>query len=145
LWEEATDSVLMFRVPGLTKLGLVCRHPVSLLDIYPTLVDLMCFHKPRHLDGQNLLPQLKDAEAPRAKPAVMALSGHISVRTKDFRYSRYTNGSTELYDQSVDPNEWTNQTDNPEYAAIKARLDTFLPAPEAMAKPVRKHAQKPTS
>ena len=143
LWEEATDSVLMFRVPGLTKPGQVCRHPVSLLDIYPTLVDLMGFQKPGHLDGQTLLPQLKDANAPRAKPAIMALSGHISVRTKDFRYSRYTNGSTELYDRSVDPNEWTNQTDNPEYAATKARLDTFLPAPEAMAKPVRNPRKSP--
>jgi len=145
LWEEATDSVLMFRVPGLTKPGQVCRRPVSLLDIYPTLVDVMGFGKLDHLDGRTLLPQLKDPKAPRAEPAIMALSGHISVRTEDFRYTRYTDGSTELYDRRKDPNEWVNQANNPKYAGIKAKLDAHLPAPEDMAKPVRNPRKNPTA
>jgi len=33
---------------------------VSLIDLYPTLVDLTGFEKPFRLDGKNLLPQLED-------------------------------------------------------------------------------------
>lgn len=137
LWEEATDSLLMFRVPGLTKPKQVCTHPVSLLDIYPTLVDLMGFRRPDHLDGLTLTPQLRDCSAPRTRPAIMALSAHISVRTKNVRYIRYTDGSVELYDHSKDPNEWTNLAGNPEYATVRARMEAHLPRPDEMAPPVR--------
>jgi arylsulfatase A-like enzyme len=143
LWEEATDSLLMFRVPGVTKPGQVCRQPVSLLDIYPTLMDLMGFDKPDHLDGLSLLPQLRDVEAPRGRPAISALSGSITVRTKDYRYIRYTDGSTELYDRGKDPNEWTNQTDNPEFKETKAKLEAMLPAPDEMAPMVRNPKKNP--
>ncbi|MEL6898248.1 MAG: sulfatase, partial [Planctomycetota bacterium] len=53
LWEEATDSVMMWRVPGVTRPQQVCKRPVSLLDIYPTLVDLIDVEKPNHLDGNS--------------------------------------------------------------------------------------------
>jgi arylsulfatase A-like enzyme len=137
LWEEATASVLMFRVPGLTKPNQVCNRPVSLLDIYPTLVDLVGLPKPDHLDGQTLVSLLRDSHAPRAEPAIMAYAGHIAVRTENYRFIRYTDGTTELYDRGKDPNEWNNQTDNPQYADIKANLAAYLPAPEDMATPVR--------
>jgi len=144
LWEEATDSVLMFRVPGVTRPGQVCRRPVSLLDIYPTLVELAGLPKPSHLDGQTLTPLLRDSQAPRAEPAIMAYGGHIAVRTETYRFIRYTDGTTELYDRGKDPNEWNNQTDNPEYAPAKATLAAYLPALEDMAKPVRNPKKDPT-
>ena len=39
LWEEATRNVFMVDAPGITKPGGRCARPVSLLDIYPTLID----------------------------------------------------------------------------------------------------------
>lgn len=136
LWEEATDSVLMFRVPELTKPGQVCRRPISLLDLYPTLAELAGIPVPPHCDGHSLVPLLKDPAATWAHPAITVYDGHMAVRTEDHRFIRYWDGSSELYDRSTDPHEWTNQTDNPKYADIKSRMASDLPGPESITPPL---------
>ncbi len=128
LWEEATHCILMFRVPGVTQPNQVCARPVSLLDLYPTLVDLAGLQKPDRLDGRSLLPLLKNPGSPWNAEALSAYQGHMSIRTDQYRFIRYTDGSTELYDRSKDPREWVNQTDNSEYSAIKQELaDSLIP------------------
>ena len=62
LWEEATNSMLMFRVPGMTEPGDVTKRCVSLQDLYPTLLDLCDIPQPDHVDGESLVPILKDSE-----------------------------------------------------------------------------------
>jgi hypothetical protein len=47
-----------------------------------------------------------------------------SLRDDRFRYTRYRDGSEELYDHRHDPHEWTDQA----YAAVKKRLASFLPS-----------------
>ncbi|QDU89125.1 Choline-sulfatase [Pirellulimonas nuda] len=136
LWEEATDSVMMWRVPGVTQAKQICTRPVSLLDIYPTLVDLNGIEKPNHLDGHSLLPLLKDAAAPRSQPAITVYDGHMSVRTETARFIRYWDGTTELYDRTKDPHEWTNQTNNPQFAAMKTKLAGLLPPKEEGVEPL---------
>jgi choline-sulfatase len=127
LWEEATNCLLMFRVPGLTKPDQVCNRPVTLLDVYPTLVELAGLPKLEHLDGKSLVPLLKKPNAKWSFPALTAYQSHMSVRTDQYRLIRYTDGTTELYDRGKDPHEWVNQTDNPDFAAIKRNLAAFLP------------------
>lgn len=128
LWEEATNSLLMARIPGMTKAGGVCTSPVSLLDLYPTLVELTGVAPPKHhLDGTSLVPQLKNPDAARRQPAIMAFDEHISVRQGQYRYIRYKDGSDELYDRAKDPNEWKNLSANPKAASIKSKLTVFCP------------------
>ena len=136
LWEEATDSVMMFRVPGVTMANQVCLRPVSLLDIYPTLIDLVGWSKPDHLDGESLLPLLKDPQSPRTQPAITVYDGHMSVRTETHRYIRYWDGTTELYNRIKDPHEWVNQTDNPKFRDIKATLAGYLPPHDQVTQPL---------
>ena len=50
-----------------------------------------------------------------------------TARTANWRYIRYANGDEELYDETKDPNEWTNLATKPEFAAKKAELAKFLP------------------
>ena len=50
-----------------------------------------------------------------------------AVRTEGWRYIRYANGDEELYDETKDPNEWTNLAALPDYAARKAELAKHLP------------------
>ena len=58
LWEESTRVTFMMVAPGFTKAGNCCSRPVSLLDIYPTLIEL-CGLKPKpELEGQSLVPLL---------------------------------------------------------------------------------------
>jgi arylsulfatase A-like enzyme len=136
LWEEATDSVMMWRVPGVTQPQQICTRPVSLLDIYPTLVDLNGIEQPDHLDGHSLLPLLKDVRARRSQPAITVYDGHMSVRTETARFIRYWDGTTELYDRTKDPHEWTNQTNNPQFAGLKTKLAGLLPPTEEVVEPL---------
>jgi arylsulfatase A-like enzyme len=133
LWEEATNCLLMFHVPGVTKPGQISRRTVSLQDVYPTIMEMAGIESPDHVDGHSLVPLLEDSDAAWKYPALTAYQSHITVRTDEYRYIRYTDGSSEFYDRGVDPNEWVNQTDNQEYANIIRKLASFLPAQEDMA------------
>jgi arylsulfatase A-like enzyme len=132
LWEEATHCLLMFRVPGVTPSGSQCSQLVSLLDIYPTLVELCGLPDPGHLDGGSLLPLLKDPSAQRRTHVITAYDGQIAVRTDRYRYIRYSDGTDELYDRTEDWHEWLNLTRNPALASVKQELNALLPAPAAL-------------
>ncbi|MDA7917954.1 MAG: sulfatase [Verrucomicrobiales bacterium] len=135
LWEEATNSMLMFRVPGMTTPGGSTKRCVSLQDLYPTLLDLCEIPKPNHIDGKSLPPLLKNPEAEWESTAISYLyDRYASIRTEQFRYIRYQDGQQELYDHKKDPHEWKNEADNPGYAETLKELKNRLPAVEEMAK-----------
>jgi arylsulfatase A-like enzyme len=92
------------------------------------LIDL-CGATPRtDLEGVSLAPQLKDAKAPRQRPAITSHNqGNHAVRSERWRYIRYADGSEELYDMRNDPREWTNVVARPEHAAIVAEHRRWLP------------------
>ena len=59
-WEESTRAPLLFVARGLTIPGSRSGQPVSLLDIYPTLAELCGLTPPGQLDGESLVPLLRD-------------------------------------------------------------------------------------
>ena len=128
LWEEATHNPLMYVVPGLTKPGGRCSHPVSLMDIYPTLVEL-CGLSPREvLDGVSLVPLLKSPNAQWDRPALTTYGkDNHSLRSPRWRYIRYADGTEELYDHNKDEMEWYNLADKAEYEKVKKGLTRRLP------------------
>lgn len=132
LWEESTRVPLVMRVPGLTQPGSEVSQPVSLIDIYPTLLDLCRLSREttkndlgHSLDGTSLRPFLLNPETTEWEGAPAALSvvfagndfkeepsrQHYAIRTQQYRYILYNNGMEELYDHHTDPNEWTNLAD----------------------------------
>ncbi|MDB4459054.1 sulfatase-like hydrolase/transferase [bacterium] len=128
LWEESTRVPLSFHVPGNANAGRSCDRAVSLLDIYPSLIDLCGLPPMKGLEGISLSPQLDDPEARRSEPAVTTwYYNNHSVRGPRWRYIRYRDGSEELYNHETDPLEHINQTANPKFAKIKARLRKYLP------------------
>lgn len=140
LWEQATRVPFLIRVPGVTDGGRECKRPVSLQDIYPTLLDLCHLPDPPHkLSGNSLTPLIKNPEQPWPHPAITAYSDQdFAVRDDRYRYIRYGDGSEELYDHEKDPREWTNLASNPEYAEVKAELATHLPTNPAPSVDYRK-------
>src|SRR5437867_11879828 len=64
LWERSTRVPLVFAGPGVDS-GARCGRPAELLDIYPTLAEQCGLPKKAGLEGISLVPQLKDAAAPR--------------------------------------------------------------------------------
>lgn len=129
LWEEATRVPLVVVAPSVGKPGQRCRRPASLVDLFPTLIELCDLTTLEGLDGISLVPWLANPTAPRRQPAIIVEeSGHLAVRSDDYRYIRYKNGSEELYDHRIDPKEQTNLADRQESSEIKQRLAAFLPA-----------------
>jgi arylsulfatase A-like enzyme len=132
LWEEATHNVLMVSSSGLTRPGGRCARPVSLMDVYPTLIDV-CGLKPRpELEGVSLMPLLKNPSAKWERPALTTFQrGNHSVRSERWRYTRYHDGAEELYDHSNDELEWNNLAGKPELATVKQELGRWLPKIDA--------------
>ena len=134
LWEEATHSLLMFKVPGMTQPKQTCARFVSLLDLYPTLVDLCNVATPSYLDGNSLVPLLKNPSLSWNKPVISGYmkkwerNVYLSARTENYRYIRYAEGSEEFYHCTKDPREWTNQINNPEYKKEVERHIGMLPS-----------------
>ena len=132
LWDDGTRVPLIFAGPGL-KPNQVVQEPAELLDIYPTLCDLLKIDSPKHpLQGLSLIPQLDKPATPRTQPAITTHGAHNhGIRTKDWRYIRYADGSEELYHHPNDPNEWHNLlAKKPIAKAHRAKADAlaeFLP------------------
>ena len=129
LWDVSTRTPLIFSAPQGVAKDKLCQRPVSLIDIYPTLIDLCELPKRRGLDGQSLKSLLENPERKWDRPVVITygLNNH-AVQTERWRYIRYRDGGQELYDHERDPNEWTNLASIPKYSSVKTELANSLPA-----------------
>jgi len=135
LWEEATHNVLMVVAPGITSPGGRCSRPMSMIDIYPTLIDICGLSPNKRLEGKSLLPLLKNPKAAWERPALTTHGrNNHSIRSERWRYIRYKDGSEELYDRDKDELEWNNLAGKPGYDEVKKELSRWLPtvnAPDA--------------
>lgn len=142
LWEEAARVPFIVLAPGFTKAGTSSGRTVSLLDIYPTLVDLCRLPVKKELEGNSLVPLLKNPLAVWDRHAVTThgLNNH-SVRSERWRYIRYEDGSEELYDHDQDPQEWKNLAGDAQYNNVKSDLAKWLPKVNAPNAASRKTAK----
>ncbi len=62
LFERSARVPLLIVPPGPSRLGSVCRQPVELLGLYPTLLDVAGLPHPPGLLGTSLAPLLRDPE-----------------------------------------------------------------------------------
>ncbi|NIJ45329.1 iduronate 2-sulfatase [Wenyingzhuangia heitensis] len=148
LWEKTTRIPMIVRAPEFKEnAGQVVNHPVSLVDVYPTITDLCGINNASNvkndkgavLSGFSMKPFLEHPKKGTWKGPGVALtvvrgdfksnevdSQSYSVKSKDYRYIRYVNGKEELYDHTKDPNEWTNLAENRKYRKIKKDLEHQL-------------------
>lgn len=134
LWEDTTHVPVIVVDPRKPDgAGQICREPVSLLDLYPTLLGLCGLDAPpQSLEGHSLEPQLADPDEDTARCVLTTHGmGHHAVRGDRYRYIRYRDGSEELYDHERDPHEWRNLAADPELAAVKEELAKWLPEVDA--------------
>jgi iduronate 2-sulfatase len=129
----------------------VAKSPVSHIDLYPTLAELCGVTAPQNLQGQSLVPLLKDPQATgrgwaltqvvrgggfRRLGASAAVGDDgqrffgFSLRTPCWRYTEWGEGEhgRELYDHDTDPRELTNLAEDEASAKIVADLSSQLRA-----------------
>ena len=135
LWDRSTRVPLIFAGPGVGK-GQKVASPAELLDIYPTLGELAGLPAQPGLEGRSLAPQLADPQAPREGPAITTHNhDNHGVRTENWRYIHYADGSEELYDMVNDPNEWTNLAGDSAHAAVLEEHRRMMPPSSAKPAP----------
>ncbi|TWO34500.1 sulfatase [Seonamhaeicola sediminis] len=127
LWETATKAPLMFAAPNLPK-GKKIDAPVEFLSIYPTLLELSGLPAYPRNEAKSLVSMMTKDEGVDESYALTTygMNNH-AVRTQQYRYIQYEDGTQELYDHSNDPNEWTNVAGIKEYNEKIEELKQLLP------------------
>lgn len=149
VFEESARVPLIIVAPGVTTQGSVAKAPVGHIDLFPTLAELCSVKAPANLQGQSLVPMLKDAlvsgrgwaltQVVRgggfrrfgASPAVgdngKRFFGY-SLRTPRWRYTEWAEGEAgrELYDHDNDPHEIKNLANDPAQAETVEKLSQQL-------------------
>lgn len=134
-WSKNTLSEVSSRVPlfiylpEMATAGQASPAIVELIDLYPTLADLLGLRDVPELEGRSLSPLLDD---PRSSWNGVAhtLAAHgdeigVSIRTDRWRYIEWLDGN-ELYDHRRDADELVNLAASPEHAQIVAELRARL-------------------
>lgn len=125
LWERSTHVPLLFAGAGVNA-GKSDR-VVSLLDIYPTLVEMCGLPKNPKTEGRSLVPLIENPSLAWPYPAVTGYGKDCyAIQNERYRYLRYADGGEEFYDLSKDPHEWNNISEDPDIAGIKKEMNAQL-------------------
>lgn len=135
LWEDGVRVPLIISAPGMES-GQRTDRPTGLIDIFPTLLDLAGLPANDDLEGLSLRPLLRSPDANWDRPILCTFTpNNHSLRSTEFHYIRYADGSEELYEMTSDPHEFQNLAGEPQYADRIAGFRERLP--KTNAPPIR--------
>jgi arylsulfatase A-like enzyme len=124
------------RQPGLA--GSRCSAFVSLLDLYPTLIDLAGLPPKPGLEGASIARLIEQPGAASAEAIVTTTGrGTHSIRYQDWHYIHYFDGTEELYELKSDPNEWRNVAGDERHMPIKSACRRFIVVDPAIRQYIR--------
>jgi len=125
-YEESIRVPLLLRLPGHARNGSRIEHPVSQIDLLPTLLDYLGQPVPDALDGFSLRGVLDRAEAPPAPDVFVEWSpmnpkspDDVPIRTVItpdlWKFNWRGEKENELYQLAKDPYETSNLAARPEH------------------------------
>ena len=149
LFEESARVPMLIVAPQGAGKGTVAQSPVSHIDLFPTLAELCSVKTPSNVQGQSLVPMLRDPGAQGRGWAITqvmrgggpnraSVSTNVSsegpsyfgysLRTTRWRYTEWDEGrkGRELYDHDNDAHELTNLADKAEHAETVKELSLQL-------------------
>ncbi|MFH1709283.1 MAG: sulfatase-like hydrolase/transferase [Planctomycetota bacterium] len=135
LRESSVRVPLLVSWPGRFAAGRTVNTPVSLVDLYPTFLDIARYRLPAQLplDGNSLMPLIEGRPAEFKGCGVFGeFEGEgwnhprAFVREGDFKFVYSHTAPAELYHVRDDYFEMSNLVGMPAYAAVEARLRARL-------------------
>ena len=139
LWERTSNVPFIWAGPGVKK-GVVTDVTASLIDMYPTFVEMCGLPRPHQkLEGTSLASTLEKPKVAKDRDVYLPYMapGEYAIINKDWRYISYGDDGEELYDLKSDPNEWNNLAENPNYEDTKRLLRKSAPKKFSPAAPKR--------
>jgi arylsulfatase A-like enzyme len=138
LWQRTSHVPFIWAGKGIPKNKKV-NTSVSLIDMYPTFVELCDLPKTKNLEGVSLASALKKPSNTIDRNVFLPSNekGSYTVINTNWRYIRYIDGGEELYNVKEDPNEWYNLAANEKYRPIMQNMQKSAPkvfAPEVTPK-----------
>jgi choline-sulfatase len=132
MYEESAGVPMLLAGPGLPE-GFVCPEPVSLVDLFPTIVagaGLPANPEDRDLPGASLFDILRGA-APRRTllseyHAAGAATGAFMIRKGPFKYVYYVGMPPQLFDLEADPQEARDLAPDPGWRGPLAECEREL-------------------
>jgi iduronate 2-sulfatase len=106
LREEVTRVPLLIRSPN-HQPG-ISSSIVELVDLFPTACDLVSLKKPRSVQGTSLVPIINNPKFKVKESALSFVNKGTSMRSSNWSYMKYGDGTEELYDMKKDPKQFTN-------------------------------------
>ena len=107
--------------------GARCESLVSLVDLFPALLDLTGIPHPETLEGESLLNAIegRDECKDRAVFSEFYAKGtpERMIRTPQWKYIHSHDDIAQLYEVASDPLERRNLASNPAYAEVRKELD----------------------
>ena len=120
LHEEVVHVPLIVSAPGVNP-GRTSSI-VELVDLYPTMTELLGHSLPDGLHGRSLTPILRDPTI-QVRETALSIDHHNpygALRAADWHYLSYEEKGEELYDMRKDPHQYTNVANDPAYAKLLA-------------------------
>lgn len=111
MYEASARVPMIVAGPGIQQ-GVVVEDPTSLVDVFPTLMDMAALETPDGLDGHSLAPALTgrgDTERPdwafSEYHSNMLRTGSFMLRRGQWKYITYGGYEPRLFDLANDPDE----------------------------------------
>ncbi|MDA7667311.1 sulfatase [Akkermansiaceae bacterium] len=104
LWERTSNVPFIWAGPGVKK-GVVTDVTASLIDMYPTFVEMCGLPRPHQkLEGTSLVSTLEKPEVAKDRDVYLPYMapGEYAIINKDWRYITYGDDGEELYDLKSD-------------------------------------------
>ncbi len=103
LYEETVRIPMILRLPGRIAAGSGTDHPISLVDLAPTILDLLGVDEPGEMEGRSLRPLL---DARQLAVAPVYFSDNVAEGVVDWPWKLIRQRHrTELFNLEVDPIE----------------------------------------
>ncbi|GAB3260953.1 alkaline phosphatase family protein [Arthrobacter pigmenti] len=140
-YEGSVGVPLIVSGPGLPA-GQQRTEPVSLVDLYPTVLDMAGLETEPDRRGHSWLPLIQDVGSDRPNWVFSEHHGNFfkdswyMIRTENYKYTYYCNDHPTLYDLANDPREMTDLAPDPDFADVLGECEQALRSvldPEAVA------------
>ncbi|MBD3352652.1 MAG: choline-sulfatase [Candidatus Lokiarchaeota archaeon] len=133
-YEYSSRIPMIWSWPKKWQQGATVSDPVSLIDIFPTLVDLTNGEYPFQLSGKSLLNLLLESTADKAVDRIVISEYHgegvlkpcFMIRKNQYKYIYVHGHSSQLFDLNEDPDELSNLSGDSNYKKIEEALKDII-------------------